>query len=186
MKTNLSKLSHLSRLSKLSRLLKKSQMFLILLLSVIFVTVVITGCITTKPKEFNAKCITPDYKGFTLSWGYNYEKSPQIMGYQLDENGTLLFYRQDKSSYESPKIFDTLCQIDGEKLCDLLYQLNQNIFKIPVINEPGKELSFIILKKPAVRMLTTAIWNEHKTYGSTGYRELFDSLLAIVPANLKK
>lgn len=163
---------------------KKIQVFFKLFLIVI-VTLAVASCKTARQKEFEAKCLTPDYKGFTLSWGYNYEKSSQIMGYQLDENGTLLFYRQDKSGYESPKTFDTLCQIDGEKLCDLLYLLNQNVIKTPALNEPGKELSFIIFKKPAIGTLTAAIWNEHKTYGSTGYRELFDSLLVIVPANLK-
>jgi hypothetical protein len=129
------------------------------------------------------ECITPDYKNFMLEWGYDYENSPEIMGYQLNENGHLLFYRQVRES--TKKTFDTLGRIEGEKICELLARLNSEMSKVPTVREPGKELSFIILTKPQVGTLNTFIWNEHKTYGSRRYRELFDVLLTIIPPNLK-
>jgi hypothetical protein len=148
----------------------------------IFVVVFTLGCSTTK--EFQADCLTPDYKNFTISWGYNYASSSEIMGYELDDSGNLLFFRQEKSDLNAKK-YDTLDRIDGEKLCQLIAKLNSLIVKIPVINEPGKELTFIKMAKPQVGIRTNATWNEHKTYGSREYREFFDTLLAIIPKDLR-
>ncbi|MPM82030.1 hypothetical protein SDC9_129088 [bioreactor metagenome] len=138
-----------------------------------------SGAAAYKP----AKCITSDYKDFTLEWGYDYADSPQIMGYQLDENGYILLYKQDRDT--RVKSFDSLGRIEGDKICNILEQLNSEMLKMPTLNEPGKKLCYIILKKPNVGMLNRVIWNEHNTYGSKGYRNLFDSLLSIVPHNFR-
>ena len=153
---------------------------------------VITNCAAVKSindnmqKEKNTqqiKCLTPDYKKFTLEWGYDFEAANEITGYQLNENGNVFLYRQDKQTKQ--KTSDFVGNVEMMKICEMLEKLNMEMIKMPVINEPGKELSFIILNKPNVGMTAKFTWNEHKTFGSKGFRELFDSLQTIVSTNLK-
>jgi hypothetical protein len=126
-------------------------------------------------------CITPDYNGFTIEWGYDYEDIQSISGYQLDDKGNLYFYLQDRNTME--KKVELLNQnITGDDMCKVLDKLNSVMLKMPTINEPGRKRGFIILRKPEVSMANRAYWNEYNTFGSTGYRELFDILMSFISA----
>lgn len=151
-----------------------------LLISIFF----IAACSTPTPQKYTAPCITSDYENFTLTWGYDYESNDKIMAYELNGDGKLLFYQQNRQTKE--KKIDTLATIEPERLCEMLKQTNDAYVYTPALNEPGKKLGFVELKKPTVRFLSKATWNEFNTYGSKQFRALFDTLLTLVPAKIKK
>ncbi len=149
--------------------------------SLILVFLLLAACSTAK---YSAPCITSDYENFTLTWGYDYQENDKIMAYQINSNGKLLFFQQDRQTKQ--KNTDTLANIEPEHLCKILEQTNAAYIKTPALNEPGKRLSFIELSKPAVKFMSRAKWNEFNTYGSQGFRALFDTLSTLVSSKIIK
>ncbi|MDR0927865.1 MAG: hypothetical protein LBO69_08900 [Ignavibacteria bacterium] len=130
------------------------------------------------------ECITPDYKDFQLEWGYDDGNLEYISGYILDESGYIRSFRQSRES--KVRDMDTVRRIDGTVVCYLLSKMNTEVARMPMINEPGKRLTFIMLTKPAVDMRIRIVWNEYSTYASKGYRALFDTLMSVVKNKKEK
>ncbi len=129
---------------------------------------------TTKLKK--VECLTKDYKDFVLEWGYINNKNNTTTGYSLNDNGYILMFIQNGNQ----KKYDTICQIEAEQVCNMLKLYIDEVLKISVVNEPGDELTFIKLYKPANDFRSNAIWNKFNTKASEGYRKIFDSLMASV------
>ncbi len=128
--------------------------------------------------------LSPDYENFTLSWGYDNAGSDKIMGYRLYSNGKIDFYQQDRQTRKI--IADSLTKISIKRVLQILDYTNNTYLYTPALSEPGKKCGFIELRKPEVNFYSKAKWNEHKTYGSKTFRQLFDTLLTLVPSKLGK
>jgi hypothetical protein len=147
----------------------------------------ISSCTTTTPNiedENGSYALSSDYKDFTLSWGYDYQASNKIMGYKLYSNGKITFFQQDKHTKEV--VSDSIAKIPLKRILKILEYTNNAYLYTPALNEPGKECGFVELIKPTVNFYSKVKWNEHKTYGSETFRQLFDTLSTLVPPNLGK
>jgi hypothetical protein len=141
---------------------------------VILTIIIISAC--SPPKFQRPNCLTDDYNGFTLEWGYVDNKNNSITGYLLNEDGYILMFIQSTNQRK----YDTICQVMPQQLCKVLILYRNESLKIPIVNEPGDELTFIKLDKPAIDYKANAIWNKFNTKASTGYRKVFDTLMSIV------
>ena len=123
--------------------------------------------------------LTSDYKNFTLSWGYNNSKDSKLMGYRLYDNGRIDFYQQDKNT--NKVVSDSITKIPMKRVLKILEYTNNTYLYTPALNEPGNECKYVELVKPSVKFYSKAQWNEHNTYGSKTFRQLFDTLLTLIP-----
>lgn len=145
-----------------------------IILMIFDVILMISGCSVNKFER--PKCVTTDYKGFSLEWGYINNKTKSTTGYVLNDDGYIKMFIQTGNQ----KKYDTICQITPEQLCNVLKLHRNETLKVPVVNEPGDELTFIKLDKPIIDYKTNAIWNKFNTFVSTGYRNIFDTLMLLV------
>ncbi|TAL67533.1 MAG: hypothetical protein EPN82_13850 [Bacteroidetes bacterium] len=136
---------------------------------------IFTGCLSHRPG-----CMNEGNKGLNLRWGTFISKSGKITGYQLNNEAELskLIY---KGSFD--KLNDSiLFSIDEEKYCRLLGMTRDTILSIQALNEPGDSLHFIEYSDPPRNVRMRAVWNAiNKTFGSKGFREIYDSLQTLVP-----
>ncbi|MCL2039638.1 MAG: hypothetical protein FWG85_04320 [Bacteroidetes bacterium] len=138
-------------------------------------------CFSCTHKKHTSKskmpeCLPSDYYGFVMEWGYINNKNNITTGYSLEDNGYILMFIQDGNE----KKYDTVSKISSDRICNILKLYIDEVLKISVVNEPGDELTFIKLNKPANNFRSTAIWNKFNTRASEGYRRVFDTLMSNV------
>jgi len=144
---------------------------------VLILIITLSACSSTNTKKIQKpECLTPDYKGFRIEWGYIDNKNNFTTGYSLNEDMLLQMFIQNSNETK----YDTICYVEPQQLCNALKLYMLETFKIPVVYESGEQLTFIRLFKPAVDYRSNAIWSKHNTFASTGYRNVFDSLMTLV------
>lgn len=133
------------------------------------------SCTSNKPE-----CINDNNNELTLRWGYFLSKTGNIAGYQLNNDATLhKFGKTDPAKNNTDSV---LFSIDEDRYCKFLLMTRDTILKIQALNEPGDSLHFIEYADPPRNVRMRAVWNPiNKTYGSSGFRQIFDSLQALVP-----
>jgi len=130
-----------------------------------------------------SKYVLPsDYENFTLKWGYDETSDEKIRGYTLNSNGKIEFWQQTRTTKEIKK--DSLTTITHGRLEKILTYTNNAYLYTAALNEPGKRCRFVELKKPKVNFYSKVTWNEHNTYGSRLFRNLFDTLMTLIPINI--
>jgi hypothetical protein len=135
----------------------------------------ISGCCSHKPD-----CYSESNKDLKLRWGSLIPKSGKITGYQLNYDATLL--KIWKNAGNDDFIDSVIAKIDGDRYCKFLIMTRDTILKIQALSEPGDSLYFIEYADPPRNVRMRAMWNPiNKTYGSSGFRLIYDSLQALVP-----
>ena len=152
---------------------------------VLFMMLLLFSCSSINDNIDNEKeyKLTSDYKNFVLTWGYNNSNSDCLMGYKLYDNGKIDFFQQYKET--NKLITDSITTIPMSKVLKILEYTNNTYLYTPALNEPGKECKYIELVKPTVNFYSKVQWNEHNTYGSKTFRILFDTLLTLIPLNIR-
>ena len=136
---------------------------------------IFVACSSHKPD-----CYNENNKDLKLRWGYFISKTGKISGYQLNYDATLLKIR--KTNAEDKYTDSVLTCIDGEKYCKFLIMTRDTILKIQALNEPGDSLNFIEYLDHPRNVRMRAMWNpKNKTFGSRGFRGIYDSLQTLVP-----
>lgn len=135
----------------------------------------LAGCSSHKPD-----CYNESNKELRLRWGSLITKSGKITGYQLNYDSKLLKIgkKEDNDNFTD----SVLTIIDGDRYCKLLAMTRDTILKIQALSEPGDSLHFIEYSDPPRNVRMRAVWNPiNKTYGSKGFREIYDSLQTLLP-----
>ncbi|MBI5324157.1 MAG: hypothetical protein HZB41_02570 [Ignavibacteriae bacterium] len=135
---------------------------------------ILIGCTSNHPE-----CINDGNKELKIRWGTFNSKTGRINGYQLNNNAGLS--RLIKSN-EKDNAFDSLLfNIDENQYCNYLGMIRDTILKIQALSEPGDSLHFIEYTDAPRNVRMRALWNPvNKTFGSKGFRAIYDSLQAIV------
>lgn len=148
----------------------KTRIFLICILIFTF-----AACSSHKPD-----CYHENNRDLTLRWGSFIAKTGKITGYQLNYDATLLKIGKNESK---ENFHDSLLTvIDGDKYCKFLIMTRDTILKIQALSEPGDSLNFIEYSDPPRNARMRAVWNpKNNTFGSSGFRLIYDSLQTLVP-----
>ena len=145
-----------------------------ILFNFIFICIIFSGCFTTNPG-----CMNDGNRELKMKWGTLNSRTGKISGYRLNNSAKL--YKMN--IFNGNEINDTLMiSIDKEKYCRLLGMLRDTILNVQALSEPGDSLHFIEYSDQPRNVKMRAVWNPvYKTIGSKGFREIYDSLQALVP-----
>jgi|GEM_PF-372173 len=148
---------------------------IILLTTIIF----LVGCGTVSQSTKN-NCISDNTKDITLRWGGHNYQTNALSGWQIDGNLNLYTFLKDSlnPNFKTVLIGNV---VDTNKFCELLTKTKKLFVQIQALNAPGDSSHFVEFSQPKTNTNLRAVWNmRFKTYGSTEFRELFDSLNSLI------
>ncbi|MFH1050557.1 MAG: hypothetical protein V1779_06450 [bacterium] len=150
----------------------QNKLILIILLILLF-----TGCGTVS-ETTRTNCINEKMKDVTLRWGGHNYKTNCLSGWQID--GELNFYSFVKDSLNLSYKTKLIGTVDTNKFCELLGTARKLFVEVQALYAPGDSSHFVEYIQSSTNTNLRAVWNmRFKTYGSTEFRDLFDSLNAM-------
>ena len=148
------------------------------LLLILFSVFYLTGC-GTLSETTKTNCINENSKDLTLRWGGHNYQTNSLSGWQID--GELNLYTFFKDSLNPEYKTEKIGTVDTVKFCELLKTAKKLFVTVQALHAPGDSSHFVEYIQPGTNTDLRAVWNmRFKTYGSTEFRELFDSLNVFV------
>jgi hypothetical protein len=143
--------------------------FLYFIISLIVIS--ITGCVTSMKTV-----IVPDnVKLIKLKWGELNSKTGEIKGWQIDSN--LVLYQIQKRNFKDSVVKQKQFEVSGKLFINFVKIIQDSLLAIQILNEPSEKSRFIEFINEKNNVHWRGIWNiEHETYGSGGFRAIYDSL----------
>jgi len=146
----------------------------VFILSVLFVA----GCGTVS-ETTRTTCLNEKTRDITLRWGGHNYKTNALSGWQID--GQLNLYTFLKDSLNPDYKTELIGAVDTNKFCELLKTTKKHFVEIQALHAPGDSSHFVEFIHPSTNTNLRAVWNmRFKTHGSIEFRELFDSLNAML------
>lgn len=143
---------------------------------ILMVTILVISC---KTSDVNNECVAGYLDSVILRWGGYNSKTNYISGWQIDGNYDLyeILRTESDKDYKLKKIG----KVDAQRFCRMVKLTEKNFVKIQALNAPGDSSHFIQYINNKTNTNLRALWNvRFKTYGSTEFRNLFDSLKLFV------
>ncbi|MCK5740933.1 MAG: hypothetical protein KAH48_01845 [Chlorobi bacterium] len=134
----------------------------------------IASCKTSDDKKSQ---ITPRMAEIKVSWGEYYKKRNEISGYIVSD---ALIIKEEKRG--GRKMFDTLGDVDTERYVPLLREIKDSILAIQALHDAGDTLRYLAYKDKKAGANLRFFWNpKYKAYATDAFRNIYDSLNALVP-----
>ena len=128
----------------------------------------------------NTDCIKPGMNDLTIRWGDVILNTGEIDGWKMDSHGDVFRFTREELSADT--VITKITSIDKARLCGFISQINSEMLKIQALNAPGDISRYVEFFNPETGINFRALWNpKFQTVGSKSFREIYDSLMAIVP-----
>jgi len=145
---------------------------------ILFIVFFMVGC-GTLSETTKTNCINENSKDLTLRWGGHNYQTNCLSGWQID--GELNLYTFIRDSLNPTYKTEKIGTVDTIRFCELLRTTKKLFVEVQALHAPGDSSHFIEYIQPTTNTNLRAVWNmRFKTYGSTEFRALFDSLNAFI------
>ena len=139
------------------------------------------SCSLFQKEQTKVPCLPEHSEQFTIRWGECVIKDNSFVGYEINAYGLLSLYTKN-DKYKDGKT-EKITTIDADGFCRTLKIANETIVKTQALYSPGETSKFIEYTNPNNDVFILAVWNpQFQTQGSASYRNLYDSLMALVPS----
>jgi hypothetical protein len=137
---------------------------------------IFSSCSTPAPKS----CITERTKESVVRWGEYSTRTGQMRAYQFD--GTLFVAKYLRESQTDTNTLSPIRSLPSDDFCKYLSTTLRTFDTVQTLYAPGEIARFVEYSSTATKTTIRAVWNpEFKTYGSTAFRSVYDSLMTIIP-----
>lgn len=124
-------------------------------------------------------CVTKNKQQIKIRWGNVHLKTNEKDAFELKATGMVLKVENDGNQKKDIKT--EYCRISGEKYCQIMEMLKKEIYKTHTLNSAIELARFVEFYNPVTSTTVRGMWNpKYNTVGSEGFREIYDSLEAIV------
>ncbi len=129
--------------------------------------------------SYYSSCIDDAMQQMQIGWGDHDINSGSIDGYILKTDGSL--FKVERDSTGAATKTEKIGTIDEDKYCSIYRMTAREVMKTQTLNSAIDIERYVFMKNIPTGLNFRASWNpKYDTYGSKGFRQVFDSLQALV------